>query len=239
MVKFLKKMSKIENFMKNSIKVAIPLKTNSERVKNKNLRPFYNTESLFDIKAKQLLKVFCPEDVYVSSENPDVEKICKRYGFNFHLRDISLTLKTARENNIVKAVVGAIEDKTADVMWVQVTQPLFNEFEDILNLWRNLDNTYDSLAVVKKVSHHILDNKGNPVNFNFGYWHKISQDLPLMYEVTWSAFIMKRQMLDEALYQIGRNPYLYETSAPLVDINDPLDFETAQILYGHYLKNKA
>ena len=40
------------------IKVAIPLKTNSERVPNKNLRPFYKNESLFDIKAKQLLKVF-------------------------------------------------------------------------------------------------------------------------------------------------------------------------------------
>lgn len=50
--------------MKN-IKVAIPLKTNSERIPNKNLRPFCNGESLFDIKAKQLLKVFALEDVYV------------------------------------------------------------------------------------------------------------------------------------------------------------------------------
>lgn len=47
--------------MKN-IKVVIPLKTNSERVLNKNLRPFYKEESLFDIKAKQLLKIFNPTD---------------------------------------------------------------------------------------------------------------------------------------------------------------------------------
>lgn len=216
--------------MKN-IKVAIPLKTNSERIPNKNLRPFYNGESLFDIKAKQLLKVFAPEDVYVSSENPAVEKIVQRYGFNFHLRDIELTKSTARENQIVKAVTDAIEGKP-DIMWAQVTQPLFNEFQKIVDIWNELDDSYDSLAVVKKISHHILDERGNPVNFNFGYWHKISQELPKLYEVTWSAFIMKREFLEQAYYQIGRTPYLYETSMHLVDINDMKEFEAASILYA-------
>ena len=222
--------------MKKNIKVAIPLKTNSERIENKNLRSFVGADSLFDIKAKQLLKVFKPHDIYVSSENPIVGEIIKKYGFNFHLRDISLTKSNARENQIVKTITDAIEDKNCDVMWVQVTQPLFNEFEKIINVWQNIDSAYDSLAVVKKISHHILDEKGNPVNFNFGYWHKISQDLPKLFEVTWSAFIMKREMLDEAHYQIGRNPYLYETSAPLIDINNIIEFEVAQILYKYYMK---
>ena len=43
-------------------------------------------------------------------------------------------------------------------------------------------------------------------------------------------------MLDEAHYQIGRNPYLYETSAPLIDINNIIEFEVAQILYKYYMK---
>lgn len=223
--------------MKN-LKVAIPLKTNSERVPNKNLRPFIDGKSLFDIKAEQLLKVFAPEDVYVSSENPDVEKIVKKYGFNFHLRDISLTKSTAKENQIVSSIVNAIPEKP-DIMWCQVTQPLFNEFEQLLNIYENLDEKYDSITVVKKISHHILDANANPVNFNFGYWHKISQDLPKLYEVTWSAFIMKREMLEQAWYQIGRTPYLYETNAPLVDINDLQEFETASVLYKHYMQQKG
>ena len=37
----------------NNLKVVIPLKTNSERIPNKNLRPFVNKMSLFDIKAQQ------------------------------------------------------------------------------------------------------------------------------------------------------------------------------------------
>lgn len=221
--------------MKN-IKVVIPLKTNSQRVPNKNLRNFYKEESLFDIKAKQLLEVFKPEDILVSSENPLVKELTDKYGFNFHLRDIELTKATAKENQIVKTLTDAVEDKECDIMWAQVTQPLFNEFKEIIEKWNNLDSKYDSLAVVKKQRHHLLDEKGNPVNFNFGYWHKISQDLPALYEVTWSAFIISREMLNQAYYQIGRNPYLYETQAPLIDIDNMSDFEVASILYNFYNK---
>ena len=91
---------------------------------------------------------------------------------------------------------------------------------------------FDSLAVVKKFRHHLLDENGNPINFNFGYWHKISQDLPKYYEVTWAAFIMSRSMLNQTYYPIGRRPYLYETKAPLVDIDNESDFEVASILYN-------
>lgn len=216
-----------------NLKVAIPLKTNSERVPNKNLRPFIGENSLFDIKAQQLLKHFSPQDVWVSSENPEVEKETKKYGFNFHLRDISLTLSSAKENQIVKTIVEAIPGKP-DIMWCQVTQPLFNEFSELLKVYDNLAPEYDSIAVVKRISHHILDANGNPVNFNFGYWHKISQHLPKLFEVTWSAFIMRREMLEQAWYQIGRNPYLFETSKQLLDINDMQEFEAASALYSYY-----
>lgn len=222
----------------NNLKVVIPLKTNSERVKNKNLRPFVDGKSLFDIKAQQLLKVFDPEDVYVSSENPQVEKIVKKYGFIFSLRDVALTKRNAKENQIVSAIVNAIPGKP-DIMWCQVTQPLFNEFQELFDVYKNLDSKYDSIAVVKRISHHILDERANPVNFNFGYWHKISQDLPKLYEVAWAAFIMRREMLEQAWYQIGRTPYLYETVKPLIDINTMQEFEVATVLYRYYMQKST
>ncbi len=220
-----------------NLKVIIPLKTNSERVKNKNLRPFHKGKSLFDIKAQQLLKVFNPCDVYCSSENETVKEIVESYGFNFHLRDVSLTLKTTRENALVKAIVDFIPGKP-DIMWCQVTQPLFNDFEGLLSIYDELDAGYDSIVVVKRQRHHLLDARGNPINFNFGYWHKISQELPQLFEVAWAAFIMKREMLENAWYQIGRSPYLYETQFPLVDIDEINDFEFAQLLYRHYFDQK-
>ena len=41
-------------------------------------------------------------------------------------------------------------------------------------------------------------------------------------------------MLNEAYYQIGRNPYLYQSTQPLVDINNQVEFEVAQILFDFY-----
>ncbi len=215
------------------LKIIIPLKTNSERVPNKNLRPFVDGQSLFDIKAQQLLKTFNPTDIYVSSENPDVQRHTDKYGFKFHLRDAALTSRNTRENQLVKSIVDTIPGRP-DIMWCQVTQPLFDEFPQLMDAYRNLDERHDSICVVKKHRHHLLDERGNPVNFNFGYWHKISQDLPKLYEVTWAAFIMKRDMLEQAWYQIGRNPYLFETTCPLVDIDEVSDFEIASLLYRHY-----
>lgn len=216
-----------------NIKVAIPLKTNSSRVPNKNLRPFSGGLSLFDVKMSQLLRSFRPEDIYVSSEDESVGGLCGRYGVNFLLRDVSLTPNDAPWTDVVRDVVGNLPPES-DVMWVQVTQPLFKDFDGVLNKWNEVYDGVDSLAVVRRISHHVLDERAHPVNFEFGYWHKISQELPTLYEVTWACFCMKRAMVDATGYQIGRRPFLYETDAHLVDIDTVQDFEVAGILYDHY-----
>ena len=219
----------------NKLKVAIPLKTNSERVPNKNLRPFVDGKSLFDVKAEQLLKVFDPKDVYVSCNDLEAKSIIEKYGFNFLYRDINLTPNSAPWSDVIKDVVTKIDD-TSDIMWVQVTQPLFNDFQGVLNKWEEIYDNYDSLTVVQKLRHHILNEYGMPVNFNFGYWHKVSQELPNYYLVTWACFCMKREMLRQCYYNIGRNSYLYNTDANLVDIDTKDDFEMAGTLYRHYMK---
>lgn len=218
----------------NRCKVAIPLKTSSVRVPNKNLRPFVGERSLFDIKAEQLLHHFDPEDIYVSSENPEAELVVRAYGFNFMLRDAALTRPDASWSEVIKDVVSGIPTRD-DILWVQVTQPLFNEFGDVMKTWREVGDRHDSLAVVKKFSHHLIDDRARPVNFNYGYWHKQSQELPSFYQLTWACFVMKREMVESCWYNIGRAPFLYCTDAPLVDIDTPQEFEIAGIVYRHYM----
>ena len=215
----------------NNLKVLIPLKTNSVRVANKNLRPFVGGKSLFDIKIEQLLKCIPASDIYVSSENLYVKTVCERYGVNFLLRDVALTPNSAPWIDVVSDAVGKVPPK-ADIMWVQVTQPLFADFGSVIQKWESIRGNHDSLVVVKKVAHHIIDAKGHPINFEFGYWHRISQELPSLYEITWACFCMKREMVDRTGYQIGRTPYLFETEVHLVDIDTEQDFEVAGVLYN-------
>ncbi|EFH2680645.1 TPA: CMP-N-acetylneuraminic acid synthetase, partial [Escherichia coli] len=70
------------------MKVIIPLQTCSTRVPKKNIIPFYNGMSLFDIKIEQLLNSgIKPETIYISSEAQEVERMCDEKGVNFLLRD--------------------------------------------------------------------------------------------------------------------------------------------------------
>jgi N-acylneuraminate cytidylyltransferase len=212
------------------MKIVIPLQTCSTRIPRKNIRPFYKEDSLFDIKAKQILEFEAPENVYVSSESDEVRVLCEKYGFNFMLRDPALTGNKIFQPDLVKALTEPIPGDD-DIMWIQVTSPLFHQFSEALATWAKVRDEYDSLVAVKPFKGHLLDEKGNPVNYNFGYWHKVSQDLPKLYSVLWSLFILKRSTVNRFHYHIGVKPYLFETHGMVVDIDYHDDFELAGLIY--------
>jgi N-acylneuraminate cytidylyltransferase len=212
------------------MKIVIPLQTCSSRIKHKNIRPFYEDNSLFDIKAKQILAFEKPENVYVSSENSIVKDLCDKYGFNFMLRDPALCGNEVYQPDLIKALTDPVPGDD-DIAWIQVTSPLFNEFIRAIKEWEQVRNQHDSLVAVKRFKGHLLDDKANPVNYAFGYWHKVSQKLPPLYTVLWSLFILKREAVKKFQYHIGVNPYLFVTESMVIDIDYEEDFELAQIVY--------
>jgi N-acylneuraminate cytidylyltransferase len=212
------------------MKIVIPLQTCSSRIKHKNIRPFYEDDSLFDIKAKQILAFEKPENVYVSSENSIVNDLCDKYGFNFMLRDPALCGNEVYQPDLIKALTDPVPGDD-DIAWIQVTSPLFNEFIRAIKEWEQVRNQHDSLVAVKRFKGHLLDDKANPVNYAFGYWHKVSQKLPPLYTVLWSLFILKREAVKKFQYHIGVNPYLFVTESMVIDIDYEEDFELAQIVY--------
>lgn len=212
------------------MKIVIPLQTCSSRIKHKNIRPFYEDNSLFDIKAKQILAFEKPENVYVSSENIIVKDLCDKYGFNFMLRDPALCGNEVYQPDLIKALTDPVPGDD-DIAWIQVTSPLFNEFIRAIKEWEQVRNQHDSLVAVKRFKGHLLDDKANPVNYAFGYWHKVSQKLPPLYTVLWSLFILKREAVKKFQYHIGVNPYLFVTESMVIDIDYEEDFELAQIVY--------
>ena len=54
--------------MKSNFVAIVPVRTGSKRVKNKNFREFYNSQSLFDIKIEQLKSTKLFDKIYVSSD---------------------------------------------------------------------------------------------------------------------------------------------------------------------------
>jgi CMP-N-acetylneuraminic acid synthetase len=212
------------------MKVIVPLQTCSTRVKHKNIRPFHGSKSLFDIKAEQILRFEKPENVYVSSENEVVDELCRRYGFHFLLRDPALTGNDVYQPDLITALTDPIPGDD-DIAWIQVTSPLFNDFERAVEEWTRVRSEHDSLVAVKRFKGHLLDDRARPVNYAFGYWHTVSQKLAPLYSVLWSLFILKRETVRKFQYHIGVTPYLFTTDAVVVDIDYEEDFELAQIIY--------
>lgn len=222
------------------MKIFIPLQLASTRVKRKNIREFYNGESLFDIKIKQLLKNFRPEDIYVSSEDEIVSDLCRKYDINFLKRDISLTGNNIFQADLINHFLLNVKSDD-DVMWVQVTQPLFDKFDEMLIEWNNLDkNKYNSLVAVKTFKNHLISEAGLPINFNFGYWHVVTQNLPKLYELLWACFIQTRESIERVKYQIGSKPkYKCFDDITLVDIDTENDFRLAAIIYKTIISNNT
>ena len=217
------------------MKVVIPAKSNSKRVPNKNFRPFYRGLSLFDIKARQVLECMDAGDVYVSSENPDIAPVVENYGFHFILRDERLTYN---ETPITEFVPGVIADVPGDddIMWVQVTDPVFSDHVGALSAWERARSDHDSLVTVRPFRDYLLDSRGLPVNCEYGDWHIPSTELPLLYLWTFACQILTRQAIQRTRYYVGAKPYLHVSTAPTVDIDDMTDFQIAGAIYGKWIE---
>ena len=72
--------------MRDEIVAIIPIRKNSQRIKNKNFRKFFNNKSLLEIKIEQLKKVKLIDKIVVSSDSKKAEQISRKYGVFFHKR---------------------------------------------------------------------------------------------------------------------------------------------------------
>lgn len=227
--------------MINGIKVVIPLQLASTRIKRKNVRPFYEGKSLFDIKAEQILETgFDANQIYVSSESDEVRELCSKYGFNFLKRPEYLTGNSIKQPDLIGNIISMLPKDDDDILWVQVTNPLFTGFKEIIDSWNDVkEKGFDSIIAVKTLRHHIVNEKGIPVNFNFGHWHRVSQDLPKFYEILWSAFLLQRSTIEKVKYHIGMNPYYMPfDKVTTIDIDEMEDFTLAALIYKMEKENK-
>ncbi|MFR0874114.1 MAG: hypothetical protein ACLSHC_05360 [Bilophila wadsworthia] len=156
----------------------------------------------------------------------------EKYGAHFLKRPVELTGNAIKQPDLIGTILSQLPHDDEDIMWVQVTQPLFDAFGTMLDRWETVKKTHDSMVAVRTVRHHIVSQAGIPINFNFGHWHKVSQELPPLYEILWSAFILKRRTIETVKYHIGMNPYFMPfDKVTLVDIDTEEDFRLASEIY--------
>lgn len=218
--------------MNRSIKWIIPAKSNSERVENKNWRPFRRNLSLVDIAVLRLVAAGVDaSDIYISCDREDVPRsTIDKYGANLLLRSPHLCDNDVPLTTWIRSITSQIPGK-CDIGWRQVCDPFFAEDKECIFEWNEMvdHNRSDSLVVCRPWKGYLLDENKQPIRWSFGEHHTPSQDLPMMFTMPFTLSILTREAIARTGYHVGAYPHWYVASGRHIDIDTEEDFKTAQI----------
>jgi len=213
-----------------NLKVLIAAKGSSERVYNKNLRAFCNS-NLLELKLVQLKSIFNPKDIVVNSESYDILNIANKHDVCYIKRDPYYSKSTTSMSDVYKHMAENIDSEF--IAYINITNPLVKteSYYNAVNVFENIyNNGYDSLTSCHDIKEFLWqDNK--PLNYN-PLEQCRSQDLPDIVALNFAMSIIPRKLMIKKKNIIGDKPYFYKLSdVESMDIDTPLDFYIAEKLW--------
>lgn len=213
------------------ITAVIPIRTGSQRVKDKNLRAFANT-NLMELKIKNLLQVPELTSIVVNTNSElAIEIVNKNYrgGVSTHRREEYYASSQCSGSEFFRHL-GEVTD-TDLFVYCPCTSP-FIKPETVSQCINQFISTsgYDCLATVSPVKDFLwLD--GNPLNYDPAHAPN-SQNLPDVVALNFGVTVIRKEDLIKNSNIIGKNPQFVKTSdIESIDIDTPLDFYIAEQLY--------
>lgn len=218
----------------NKIIVLLPMKSHSERVKNKNMRDFDGIP-LYHAVMKSLLGSKYVDKVVINTDSKIIADDAK-YNFGDSVVIINRP-KNIQGGDVSMNVIIDYDLTKLDgehFMQTHSTNPLLTtETIDkaIEKYFRNID-VYDSLFSVTKVQTRFYDKNAKPINHNPEELLR-TQDLEPLYEENSNFyFFSKNSFNNVGKKRIGLKPQIFELNKlESVDIDEPEDFILAELLY--------
>lgn len=232
--------------MNNKVAFFLPTRKGSERVQNKNTKPFAGYEGgLMENKIKQLVSSKLIDEIILSSNDEKCMEIAKHFGkddsrIRIIPRPEKLCLSSTNLQDLI-CYVPTITD--ADhILWGHVTTPIAGaqQYDEGIQLYLDkLADGYDSLVGVKKLQNFLLNKAGKLINNTTSTSWPRTQDLEPLYEINHTMFLAKREVYVEQKNRIGAKPLLYAMDVlHSFDIDWPDDFIIAEIMYKNFYSNK-
>ena len=223
--------------MANKISAIVPMRANSERVKDKNVRLF-NGVPLYHYIMNTLIDCKIFENVIIDT---NVEEIKVEAPQEFPLvkiidRPEKLTAGEESVNNVLHNSLQQIDSEL--VLQTHSTNPLLekNTILEAIKVFYAYYPDYDSLFSVTITQGRFWDHESKPINHNLGELIR-TQDLEPMYFENSSIYIFNRIKFLKIKNRIGSNPKIFEMSKiESFDIDDMDDFYIAESLQKN-LKN--
>lgn len=216
------------------LKALLPMKGNSERVPNKNMRDF-NGSPLYHAVVKSLLDSKYIECVVINTDSEIIEKDAKEiFGDKIIIinRPIEIQGDFVSMNDIIAYDLSKLEGE--HFLQTHSTNPLLKSEtinKAIEKYFTGLEN-FDSVFGVTKVQTRFYDKNAKAINHNPNELLR-TQDLEPMYEENSNFYIFSKESFKEANNKrIGLKPQIFEVNKlEAIDIDEPEDFIMAELLY--------
>lgn len=213
------------------ITAVIPIRAGSQRVKNKNLRAFANT-NLMELKINTLLRVPELTSIVVNTNSELAIDIVNKYyrgGVKTHRREEYYASSQCSGSEFFRHL-GEVTD-TDIFVYCPCTSPFIKSetISQCINQFLTAPG-YDCLATVSNVK-EFLWLEGKPINYD-PVNAPNSQDLPNVVALNFGVTVVRKEDLIKNSNIIGKNPQFVITSdIEAIDIDTPLDFYIAEQLY--------
>ncbi len=225
--------------MKPQTAFFLPARKGSQRVKNKNTRPFAGIEGgLLANKLQQLIATERIDEIVLSTNDEECLRIGESYAAQCNKlrvvrRPDSLCLDTTDLQDLIRYVptVTAAEH----ILWGHVTTPLAGAAEydaAVEDYFASLEAGFDSLVGVTELRNFLLDADGRLVNNTTPLPWPRTQDLAPLYEINHTVFLAPRAVYTEQQNRLGRHPKLHVMDKiSSMDIDWEEDFTIAESLF--------
>ena len=211
------------------IKALVAVRSGSQRVVNKNIRPFAGS-SLLEIKLNQLKRISNIDGIVVNSNDDKMLEIASNMGCEVVKRDEYYASNQVSMSEVYRNMA---ENVNADVIaYINATNPLLNDktiVQAIENYKKNISqyDSWNSAHIIKE----FLFKENLPINYDLRHQPR-SQDLPDISALNFAINIISREKMIECKNVVGYKPNIYiidEVEA--TDIDNPIDFDFAEFVY--------
>lgn len=220
------------------ITAVIPIRSGSQRVKDKNLRPFAGT-TLMENKIEMLLKVPELDSIIVNTNSEEAIQIVNKCYLgggkvSFHRREEYYASSLCSGSEFFEHL-GKVTD-TDIFVYTPCTSPFIKPetISRCINAFLNREGDTDCVSTVSSIK-EFMWLYGKPVNYD-PLNAPNSQNLPDVVALNFGATITSREDLIRNRNIIGKHPrFILTSDIEAIDIDTPLDFYIAEQIYQKVL----
>lgn len=227
-----------------SIAVFLPTRKGSQRVLNKNTRPFAGYKGgLLELKLKQLMGLKVDEVILSTNDESSIE-IANNLKNDFPnlkivIRPEYLALSSTSLSDLINYVPSIT--KCDHILWTHVTSPMINAnlYEESIGKYLiSLKEGYDSLMTVNSFKNFLWSKEKNDIINRIGdkRWPQ-TQDLRELYEINNAVFLAARVIYEKNFDRVGKKPLLFKLDKiSALDVDWEEDFKLAEVVYEKFYK---